>query len=131
MRGFFKKTFTAIGVQFIPFGNQTQKYIESVGRNLGFDVLKGTTVITPEPISEKQLKRLKANVKNLSERFFKRLNKEKPVKPSLFSIMVFRMTRSGLQSSDLKLYDYEYYKGKGWFESDYYYDICLNPIQIE
>lgn len=126
---FFKKTFTAIGVQLIPIGKQVQKYLESVGENLGFDVLKGTTVITPEPIPEKQLKELKANIKNLSDRFYKRLNKEKSVKPSLFRIMIFRMTRSGLQSSDLKFYDYEYYKEKGWFKSDYYYDIHLNLIQ--
>jgi hypothetical protein len=96
---------------------------------LGFDVLKGTTVITPEPIPEKQLEKLKANIKNLSDQFYKRLNREKAVKPSLFKIMTFRMTRSGLQSSDLKLYDYEYYKEKGWFKSDYYYDIHLGPIQ--
>lgn len=126
---FFKKTFTAIGVQCIPFGKQIQKYLESVGKNLGFDVLKGTTVITPEPIPEKQLKKLKANIKNLTDQFYKRLYKEKSVKPSLFRIMIFRMTRSGLQSSNLKLYDYEYYKEKGWFESDYYYDIHLNLIQ--
>jgi len=43
--------------------------------------------------------------------------------------MIFRMTRSGLQNSDLKLYDYEYYKEKGLFKSDYYYDINLGPIQ--
>lgn len=126
---FFKKTFTAIGVQFIPFGKQTQTYLESVGKNLGFDVLKGTTIITPEPISEKQLKRLKTMVENLSERFSKRLNMEKSVKPSLLGIIIFRMTRSGLQSSNVKLYDYEYYKAKGWFKSDYYYDIHLNLIQ--
>ena len=126
---FFKKTFTAITAQFIPFGNQTQKYLESVGRNLGFDVIRGTTVITPEPIPEKELEKLKANIMNLAGRFNKRLNEGNPIKPSLFKIMTFRMTRSGLQSSDLKLYDYEYYKEKGWFESDYYYDIHLGPIQ--
>lgn len=30
---------------------------------------------------------------------------------------------------DLKLYDYEYYKEKGWFESGYYYDVHLGPMQ--
>jgi len=126
---FFKKTFTAIGTQFIPFGKQIQKYLESVGHNLGFDVLKGITVITPEPVPEKQLEKLKAKVMNLARQFNKKLNKEKPAKLSLFKIMTFRMTRSGLQNSDLKLYDYEYYKEKGWFKSDYYYDIHLGPIQ--
>jgi hypothetical protein len=96
---------------------------------LGFDALKGTTVITPEPIPEKQLEKLKADIMNLASRFNKKLYNEKSVKPSLFKIMTFRMTRSGLQSSALKLYDYEYYKEKGWFESDYYYDIYLGPIQ--
>ncbi|MBP8717472.1 MAG: flavodoxin family protein [Candidatus Atribacteria bacterium] len=126
---FFKKIFTAIATQFIPFGNQTQKYLESVGHNLGFDVLKGTTIITPEPIPEKQLEKLKANIMKLAGQFNNRLYEEKSVKPSLFKVITFRMTRSGLQSSDLKLYDYEYYKEKGWFKSGYYYDIHLDPIQ--
>jgi hypothetical protein len=92
-------------------------------------VIRGTTVITPEPIPEKELEKLKANIMNLAGRFNKRLNEEKPIKSSLFKIMTFRMTRSGLQSSDLKLYDYEYYKEKGWLKSGYYYDIRLGPIQ--
>ena len=126
---FFKKTFTAIGVQFIPFGNQVQRYLEGVGNNLGFDVLNGATVITPEPIPPKQLKKLKAKIMKLSDKFYKKLNNIKPIKPSLLKIMKFRMTRSGLQGSDLELYDYNYYNNMGWFESDYYYDIHMNPIQ--
>jgi len=126
---FFNKVFTAIGVQFIPFGKQTQKYLESAGHNLGFNVLNGTTVITPEPIPEKQLKDLKANIRKLTIQFNKRLNDKKPRKPSLFKIVTFRMTRSGLQSSSIKLYDYEYYNERGWFHSAYYYDIKLNLFQ--
>ncbi|NLZ52444.1 MAG: flavodoxin family protein [Thermoanaerobacteraceae bacterium] len=126
---FFNKTFTAIGTQFVPFGHDVQRYLEGVGDNLGFDVLKGTTVITSEPISNKHLKTLKVKTKKLAEQFYKKLNRGKWVKPSLFKIMIFRMTRSVLQNSDLKLYDYEYYRAKGWFESDYYYDIRLGPIQ--
>jgi len=126
---FFKKTFTTIGVQFIPFGKQIQKYLEGVGNNLGFDVLVGTTIITPEPIPEKQLIKLKSKIANLSVLFYKRLNNRKSISPSLFDIVKFRMTRSGLQSSDLKLYDYDYYKNMGWFQTDYYYDIHLNLFQ--
>lgn len=126
---FFNKTFTAIGTQFIPFGNEVQRYLEGVGHNLGFDVVKGTTIITNEPIQEKQLEKLRAKTMSLAKRFYKNLKKEKPAKPSLLKLMIFRMTRSGLQNSDLKLYDYEYYKEKGWFESGYYYDVHLGPMQ--
>jgi hypothetical protein len=28
-----------------------------------------------------------------------------------------------------KYFDYRHYKEKGWFESDYYYDVSLNPVK--
>jgi hypothetical protein len=37
--------------------------------------------------------------------------------------------RGGLKFKDEKYYDYRYFKEKGWFESDYYYETSLGPIK--
>lgn len=39
------------------------------------------------------------------------------------------MTRSSIQSTQVKYFDYYYYKDKGLFESDYYYETTLGPIK--
>lgn len=59
----------------------------------------------------------------------KDLIRKTPPVPSLFRLMIFRTGRSGFQHADVKYYDYYYFKEKGWFESDYYYDISLGPIK--
>ncbi len=43
--------------------------------------------------------------------------------------MLFRMVRSGIKSTKVKLYDYYYFRDKGWFESNYYYEIKLGPLK--
>jgi hypothetical protein len=48
---------------------------------------------------------------------------------SEFRLMIFRMTRKGLQSASVRYHDYDYYKAKGWFDSDYYYETKLGPIK--
>jgi NAD(P)H-dependent FMN reductase len=125
---FFRKTFTAIGVQFVPFGNQVQKYLEGVGSNLGFDVLRGATVITPEPLPQERLADLRAKMTKLAHRFSEKLDEES-MNPPVLEIIKFRMARSGLERSEPRLYDYDYYRAMGWFASDYYYDVHLNPAQ--
>ena len=40
-----------------------------------------------------------------------------------------RMNRTSLQSIKVRYRDYYYYKEKGWFESDYYFDTNLGPVK--
>lgn len=126
---FFGKTFTAIVTQGIFGGNDIVKYLESSGANLGFNVTKGSCVTTLDPMTEHQQKKLKQKIKKASERFYKGLIRSKPSVPSFFRLMAFRMTRTSLQSMDVRYFDYYYYKDKGWFESDYYHETNLGPIK--
>jgi multimeric flavodoxin WrbA len=127
---FFDKTFTAIVTQGIFGGDKILKYLESMGANFGFQVTKGSCVSTLEPITELQYKKLKQEIKKSSERFYKGLNRSMPPVPSFFRLILFRMSRTGIQSANVRYYDYFYYKDKGWFESDYYYKITLGPIKM-
>lgn len=126
---FFGRTFTAILTQGVPVGNKILKYLESTGANLGFHVTKGCCLWTLSPMSENQQKKLKQKVKKTSERFYKDLIRSKPPVPSFFRIMLFRMGRSGIQHASVRYFDYYYFKDKGCFESDYYYDTTLGPIK--
>lgn len=126
---FFGKTFTAVVTQGTFGGNDIRKYLESMGGNLGFTVTKGCCVRTLEPMTEIREKKLQQEIKKSSERFYKRLIRSTPSFPSFFRLMLFRMTRTAIQTADVHYFDYYYYKGQGWFESDYYYETKLGLIK--
>ncbi|WP_313344633.1 flavodoxin family protein [Sedimentibacter sp.] len=126
---FFGKTFTAIVTQGIFGGNDILKYLERMGANFGFYVTKGSCVSTLEPMTELQQEKLKQEIKKSSEKFYKGLIRSTPATPSFFRLMLFRMTRTSIQSFDVRYFDYYYYRDKGWFESDYYYDTSIGPIK--
>lgn len=122
---YFGKTFTSIVAQGAFGGNKIVKYLSSTGENMGFQSVKGCVVKTLEPTPEKAKEANKAEIKLLSERFAKELSKDEVPSPSLFRLMMFRMTRHGIMAADENLKDHQYYKEKGWFESDYYYETSL------
>lgn len=126
---FFGKTFTAVVTQGFFRGNAIRKYLEFNGANLGFSVTKGSCLQTLIPITELQQKKLEQEMKKSSERFYKGLSCLKPAVPTFFRLMLFRMSRTGIQSASERYYDYFYYKDKGWFESDFYYETNLGPIK--
>ena len=54
------------------------------------------------------------------------MKKELPA-PSLFELMIFRMSRTSIKTVlNDSWRDYNFYRQKGWFESDYYYATRLN-----
>lgn len=126
---FFGKTFTAVVSQGVPMGGKIRRYLESTGANLGFDVVKGSCVWTLEPMTELQQKKLRMEVQKLSERFYRKLTCTVPSTPSFLRLMQFRFTRTGIRSADVKLFDYDYYRDKGWFASDYYHETPMGPIK--
>lgn len=127
---FFGKTFTAIVTQGIFGGASIVKYLESVGENLGFHVAKGCCLTALEPMTERQQKKISQEIKKASTRFYKELMRQTPPTPSFFRLLLFRISRSNIMTIlDEKYFDYRYYKQKGWFESDYYYNVSLGFIK--
>ncbi|MFH0758010.1 MAG: flavodoxin family protein [Bacteroidota bacterium] len=127
---FFGKTFTSIVAQGIYGGNKIVKYLNFAGSGLGFNVVKGCVVKTLEPMTQEAMKRNDAIIERQCRRFYKELLIQKYPNPSLFKLMIYRMSRTSMQMMlDEKYRDYTYYAEKGWFHSDYYYPVKLNPMK--
>ncbi len=126
---YFGKVFTNIVVQGVYRGNHIVKYLNFIGNALGTNV-KGSCLISREPMPEKRQKKNDDILEKHSNRFYKQLIKKGLPKPSVFELMIFRMSRNGIRrelNEDFR--DYTYYEEKGWFESDFYYPVKLNFLK--
>jgi multimeric flavodoxin WrbA len=111
---FFGKTFTAVVTQGVSFGgDKIRRYLEDTGANLGFCVTKGTCVNTLEPMTDTQVGKLKEAIRNTAARFSKSLDRTALPAPSLFRLMMFRMTRSAIQSAKVRCFEGPPPRGKG------------------
>jgi hypothetical protein len=127
---FFGKAFTSIVAQGIYGGNKIVKYFNFIGGGFGFNVVKGCCINSLEPMTEKGRKKIDAIIDRLSRKFHAKLIKKEKPTPSLFELMIFRMARTSrkiMLTEDFR--DYRYCKENGWFESDYYYPVRLNPVK--
>jgi multimeric flavodoxin WrbA len=127
---YFGKTFTSIVVQGIAKGEDIVKYLDFIGKGMGFNVVKGCCLKSLEPITEKGQKKNDLIIARQSERFYKQLARNEYPSPSLWWLMVFRMGRTSMHKMlDESWRDFTYYRDKGWFESDYFYPVKLNPFK--
>jgi multimeric flavodoxin WrbA len=127
---FFGKTFTSIVAQGIAKGEDIVKYLDFVGRGLGFNVVRGSCLKSLEPMTDKGQKEIDRIIADKSKRFYAQLIKNELPSPALWWLMVFRMGRTSIHKMlDESWRDYTYYRDKGWFESDYFYPVSLNPFK--
>jgi multimeric flavodoxin WrbA len=127
---FFGKTFTSIVVEAIYGGPKVVEYLDFVGDALGFNVVKGSCVQSLEPMTEKQRRTNDAVLAAHSRRFHERLSRPSYRVPTFLHLMMFRMGRTKIRLMlDETWRDYTYYREKGWFESDYFYPVRLNPFK--
>jgi len=127
---FFGRTFTNLVNEGIYGGKKIVKYLNFVGFGLGFHVVKGAAILTIVPLTEEMQRKNDKILDNLSKRFYSQLMKEKYPAPSILKLFFFRMARSsmGIMLNENNR-DYVFYKKNGWFESDYYYPVKLNPVK--
>jgi len=127
---FFGKTFTSIVAQGIGKGEDIVKYLNFIGKGMGFNVVKGSCIKSLEPMTEKGRGKIETAMAGLSEKFYAQMVKREYPVPSLWWLMVFRMGRTSMHKMlDDSWRDYNYYRDKGWFESDYFYPVKLNPFK--
>ncbi len=127
---FFGKVFAAIVAQGIFGGASIVKYLGFVGGGLGFKVVKGCYLTALEPRTALEQQKITRNIKKAAGRFYKALKHSIPPAPSFFRLIAFRMSRTITKAVlDESYRDYSYFKEKGWFESDYYYDASLGFIK--
>jgi len=127
---FFGKTFTNIVVQGIYGGPKIVEYLDFVGSMLGFNTVKGKVVISLEPMTDKQQRKNDGVLARHSRKFYERLMNPAPSTPTLFKLMIFRMSRTSLRLIlDDSWRDYVYFRDKGWFDSDYFYPVRLGVLK--
>lgn len=127
---YFGKTFTSIVAQGIYGGNKIVKYFNFIGRALGFNVVKGSCIKTLEPMNETAIKKVDEIITKHSKKFYDQLIKKEFPTPSIFDLMIFRLSRSGIKTQlDENFKDYVYYKEMGWFDSAFFYPVQLNPFK--
>jgi multimeric flavodoxin WrbA len=127
---FHGKTFTSIVAQGIHGGGKIVKYLDFVGRGLGFDVVKGSCITALEPMAEKDRQKMDKSTAIHARRFHEQLLKPPYPPPSTLQLMVFRMGRTSIRQmlgNDNR--DYTYYRDHGWFDSDYYYPTKLGLLK--
>jgi len=122
---FFGKVFSVIITQGVFGGGKIRTYLQNAGANMGFCVTKGSVVQTLEPMSPQRTQEMAVHMEKLAKRLHRALRKEAFPAPSLFRLMMFRISRTILRSVSTEFRDYSYYQQKGWFCSDFYYPVSL------
>jgi len=127
---FFGKTFTSIVAQGIYGGDKIVEYLDFVGNGLGFGTVKGSCITTLEPMTEKQQHKTNRTLAKQARRYYARLEQQGHPAPTLFKLMLFRLSRTSMRLElDESYRDYTYYTEQGWFESDYYYPTRLGVLK--
>ncbi len=127
---YFGKTFTSIVVQGLAKGEDIVKYFNFIGKGMGYNVVKGCCLKSLEPMTEKSQRKFDMIIARQSKKFFEQLVKNEYPSPSLWWLMVFRIGRTSMKKMlDESWRDFTYYRDKGWFESDYFYPVKLNPFK--
>jgi len=127
---FFGKTCTGIVSQGIYGGTKIVKYLDFIGKAMGFNVVKGRCFTALEPISDRDQARIDRMMAAHARAFHSRLVRQKLPRPGLFDLMIFRMSRTKIRMMlDENSRDYTWYRDTGWFESDFYYPVRLGPVR--
>jgi multimeric flavodoxin WrbA len=127
---FYGKTFTSIVAQGIYGGNKIVDYLDFVGYGLGFNTVKGSCIVTCEPITAKQQRKTDRILEAQARRYHAQLEKPAYPAPSWLRLIVFRFARTKIRLElDDRSRDYRYYAEKGWLDSDFYYPARLGLLK--
>ncbi len=134
---FHGKTCTSIVVEGLYGGRDVVKYLDFVGGALGFNVAKGSRIVSRknpdtanEPMSDAERREMDEVLARHSRRFHEMLTRPPFPEPTMFRLFAFRMARTGIRlelAEDRP--DHAYYRDHGWFDSDYYYPTRLGPLK--
>lgn len=126
---YFGKTSFAIVSQGIWGGGEIVKYLSDTGENFGFHSAGGCVIQNLEPVPEAVRSKNERTLRKSAQKFARCLNQDIQM-PGLFRLMLFRLTRTTLRfRSNAEYRDFSYYAENGWFISDYYYPVKLDPFR--
>jgi multimeric flavodoxin WrbA len=127
---FFGKTFTSIVTQGVGRGGKIVAYFDFAAKCLGFNTVKGTCITALEPMTDGERQKLDRVLAAHARRYYASLEMPGDPVPSWIMLIGFRMGRTSIKLElDDSSRDYQYYREKGWFESDYFYPTHLGPAK--
>jgi multimeric flavodoxin WrbA len=127
----FGKYATCFVVEGVYGGKKIIKYHDELMGFWGANITKGSVFKGGLVYNDIFLDETKDNIMIDRINSMKRnVEKSKFPNPSLFRLMIFRMTRSSMINfKEATEIDKQYYYDNGWNVSDYYYDVKLNIFQ--
>ena len=130
----FHKVILPVIVQGVIGGKKIADYINKVMGYWGMNPVKGVVVTGGVYLNKEKSSQLIQKDKHTIgvglKRFSQEINRTKVKSPSNLSLIVFRMARTSIKyGEDALPPDKAYYQKLGWFESNYYYDVKLNPFR--
>lgn len=127
---FFGKPAAAIVMQGIMGGKKTHAYLHNITSKWGFSPVRGAVLTALNPPADKAGARIDRQLGRLADRFARALARPALPNPTLYRLMMFRMQRTGMKNlQDDAFEDFRFFRDRGWFESDYFYPVRLNPFQ--
>lgn len=113
------------------------KYLKMTSSGWGLDVVgniqvispmyfEARTTIGPWGFDKSYYQQKKKRMLRLSNDFYMRIANEDKMVPSFYNIFMFNCLRSKTYISKV---DYNFWKEKGWLDSNYFYEAKLGPIK--
>ena len=110
----------------------TQKYLKMMATGWGCNYKGDLSVASPryfensEYYSQKYKREIDSKINTLANRFYQSVvEKNRPV-PSFYELYLFQGFKGKSYASKA---DYDFWKERNWLESDYYYEVKLNPLK--
>lgn len=127
---FFHKLYMPVVTQGVYGADGVIKYLDEAAKFFGFNTCPGLglTVALKDPLPE-ETQKINSEVKAAAQRFSKMLANPKDPVPGFKDLLMFRIVRCIHAGSAGLQRDHEYYREKGWFNSNYYYDTKLGPLK--
>lgn len=127
---FFGKACTSLVTQGFFGGKKIVKYLDFASGALGFNTVPGSCFTALDPPTSRETAKRDRTLASHARRFHDRMDRTPFPAPSLLQLWGFRMGRTSVRLELTEAdSDYRYYTDRGWFDSDYFYPVRLNPLK--
>ena len=109
---------------------ETLGYIRQNTKAWGFEYVCGVGIPHFNSLTPKFREKTEKKIDEAAQAFYKAVKNNEGYKPTIGDLLWFKMWRlnSG-ECADPNPVDNKYWKEKGWLQSDYYYDLNINPFK--
>ena len=123
---YFGKWFMPLSTQYVGGDKDVEKYLASVMRFWGFNVVPGLRLTMAWDKGK-----IDEEITAAADRFRKAVERARFPAPTLMDLMMFRFRRQAILGQSFpKTFprDAEFFRERGWLEAPYYYQVRLNPL---